>query len=81
MESTIIQMGNSLGIKVPDAVIKNYNLKVGTIIEMNFQQGRDIVFRKKRKVREGWSAAFAQYANEGEDKLRIPDYIDSETDK
>ena len=28
--------------------------------------------------REGWEEAFKQYAEEGEDPLMFPDYIDSE---
>ena len=34
----------------------------------------------KTKSRQGWDAAFAQYALEGEDKPMLPDFLDSETD-
>lgn len=36
--------------------------------------------RKKPKIREGWDDAFDKYATNGEDKLLLPDFLDSETD-
>ena len=54
-------------------------IKIGAI-EMDFEQNGDATLRKKSKVREGWSSAFALYALEGEDKLMLPDFLDSETD-
>ena len=80
MEATVIQIGTSLGLKVPEAAVKDFDLKVGTIIKMNFQQNGELVLRRKAKIREGWDAAFAQYALEGEDKPMLPDFLDSETD-
>ena len=80
MEATVTEMGTSLGLKVPEEVIKDFNLKAGTIIQMNFQHNGDLVIRKKQKIREGWDVAFTQYALEGEDKSMLPDFLDSETD-
>ena len=38
-------------------------------------------FSKEKSIkREGWDAAFAQYALEGEDKPLLPDFLDLETD-
>ena len=68
MEATVVKIGTSLGFKVPETMVKDFNLKAGAIIEMNFIQGREFVLRRKSKIREGWDAAFAQYAMEGEDK-------------
>jgi antitoxin component of MazEF toxin-antitoxin module len=73
-------MGTSLGFKVPETVINDLNLKEGTRIEINFIMNGKPFFRKKSKNREGWDAAFAQYALEGEDKLLLPDFLDLETD-
>jgi antitoxin component of MazEF toxin-antitoxin module len=69
MEATVVKIGTSLGVKVPSAVIKNFDLKAGTKVEMNFIRDGEFVFRKKPKVREGWDTAFSQYAMNGEDKL------------
>jgi len=80
MEATVIEIGTSLGFKVPEAVIQGFNLKAGTKIEMNFMQNNELVLRRKPKIREGWDAAFAKYALEGEDKLMLPDFLDAEAD-
>ena len=37
--------------------------------------------QEPKKVREGWSEAFAQYAEEGEDDLMLPDCVDYEDDE
>ena len=34
----------------------------------------------KSKLRQGWDAAFAQYALDGEDTQMLPDFLDTETD-
>ena len=80
MEATVIKMGDSLGFEVPEALVKGFNLKAGTIIEMNFHQNGELMLSKKSKVREGWATAFAQYTLEGEDKPMLPDFLDSEVD-
>jgi len=80
MEATVVKIGASFGFKVPESVIKNFNLTLGSKIEMNVMQDGEFVFRKKSNVRKGWNAAFAQYAMEGEDNHLLPDFLDSETD-
>jgi antitoxin component of MazEF toxin-antitoxin module len=80
MEATIVKMGTSLGVKVPETVIKDFGLKVGTKIGIHFIQKGNFSFRAKSKIREGWDTAFAQYALDGEDKLMLPDFLDLETD-
>ena len=80
MEATLIKIDNPFGLKLPESLVKDYNLRAGTIIEMNFRDEGKYIFRKKTKIREGWDAAFSQYALEGEDKHLLPDFLDSETD-
>jgi len=80
MEATIVRIDNSLGFKVPEMMIRDYNLKVGTKINMNFLKNDEFVLQKKAIIREGWDTAFAQYALDGEDKTMLPDFLDTETD-
>jgi len=80
MEATIVKIGSSLGVKIPEPVIKDFNLKAGTKIDINFIQYGKFVLRKKSKIREGWDSAFTQYALDGEDEPMLPDFLDSETD-
>ena len=79
MEATVIRIGNSLGFRVPEVMISDYNIKVGTKIEMDFKQNGYVTLWEKSKVREGWADAFALYAQEGEDTPLLPDFLDTET--
>ena len=80
METTVVKIGTSLGVKIPDTMITNFKIRVGTKIEMSFIQGNGMILREKSKIREGWNTKFAQYALDGEDKPLLPDFLDSETD-
>ena len=80
MEATLIKMGTSLGFKVPEIMIEDFDLRAGTKVEMNFLRNNEFVLRKRQKARDGWDAAFSQYAMNGEDKPMLPDFFDSETD-
>ena len=80
MEATVVKIGSSLGVKIPDPVIKDFNLKAGAKIDINFIQDGKLVFREKTKIREGWDTAFAQYTLDGEDVSMLPDFLDTETD-
>ena len=80
MEATVIKIDDSLGLKVPESIIKDYNLKPGSIVEMNFRRNGDLFLLQKSKAREGWDAKFARYALDGEDQQFLPDFFDSETD-
>ena len=79
MEATVVRMGNSLGFKVPEVMLNNHNIKVGTKVEMDFTQNGDIILRERSGTREGWAKAFEQYAIEGEDMPMLPDFFDTET--
>jgi antitoxin component of MazEF toxin-antitoxin module len=74
------EIGNSLGFRVPEAIVNNFDIKIGAKIEVDFKQSGDVILRKKSKAREGWATAFASYALEGEDELMLPDFLDVETD-
>jgi antitoxin MazE len=80
MEATVVRIGKSLGFKVPSRIVKDYDIEVGAKLEWDFNPNGNIVFWKKPKARAGWATAFAQYASEGEDKMLLPDFLDSETD-
>ena len=80
MEATVVKINSSLGFKIPEPVVRNFNLKAGTIIDLNFIQDSELLLRKKPKVREGWDAAFAQYALDVEEEHLLPDFLDIETD-
>ena len=79
METRVIKVGTSLGLIIPKVVAKDIGLQAGTPIEVNLKEDKMIV-TKKANVRAGWAEAFAQYANEGEEEMLLPDYLDVEID-
>ena len=80
MEASVIKIGDTLGFRFPDVIVKDFDIKVGTKVEMSFKQNGGIILQKKSKTREGWATAFALYAINEEEDLLLPDFLDSETD-
>jgi antitoxin component of MazEF toxin-antitoxin module len=50
MEATIVKIGTSLGVKVPEAVIKDFNLKAGSKIELKYMRDGEFIIREKAKA-------------------------------
>ena len=74
MEATVIRIGNAFGFSISEEIIKRFDMKVGSKIEIDLKQ----IAQTKSKARDGWDSAFALYALEGEDKMMLPDFLDSE---
>ena len=66
MQTHIVQIGNSLGLRLPKAVLDSLQLKRASALSI---QAKDdsIVLRPVREPRAGWSEAFAADAAAGED--------------
>jgi len=62
MQLKIVQIGNSRGIRIPQNILKQYNLKDKVIVD--FQD--DGLLIKPKKVREGWAQSFKEMAENGE---------------
>ncbi|MFM9890473.1 MAG: AbrB/MazE/SpoVT family DNA-binding domain-containing protein [Rickettsiales bacterium] len=67
METDLIKIGNSRGIRIPAALIKQCGLEGGLTLEV---RGRSLVLKpapqkpkkaKKRKPREGWADDFIKH--------------------
>jgi len=80
METRVIKVGSSLGLIIPKFVSTEIGFKVGTPLIISLKNDQ-IVITKKNPVRSGWAESFANYANEGEDEILFPDYLDSEVDE
>ena len=78
METTVIKIGKSLGFRVPEAIVRDFDLKAGIKVKMDFKRNGELVLQKKSKIREGWDSAFAMYVLNGEEKPLLPDFLDSE---
>lgn len=62
MRLKIVRIGNSRGVRLPAAVLRQAGLTDEAELEV---ADGSVVLRRPRRVREGWDAAFAAYAAEG----------------
>jgi Growth regulator len=77
MEINVINIGNSKGIKLPKAILEQYN--ISDTIELILEKGR-IILNPKPVPRKGWEQLFKQMSENGDDKLIIDDVFDDETE-
>ena len=75
MEVSIVQIGNSKGLRLSKTVIEKYNIRDS--VEMIFEE-EQIVIRASTKPRQGWDEAFKAMNVKGDDKLLIHDIFDEE---
>lgn len=75
MELSIIQIGNSKGIRLSKTILEKYNFKdtVEVILEKGF-----IVLKPKATPRKGWDKAFKKMHERGDDNLLINDVFEDE---
>lgn len=77
MLAKISQVGTSVGVIIPRYIATEGGFSKGSPVNIEFKDNQIIISKPKSK-REGWGAAFAKYAKEGEDEMMLPDYLDSE---
>ena len=76
MEITLVNIGNSKGIRIPKAILEQYN--ISEKLEMILEKGR-IILKPKSIPRKGWEKSFEQMSLDGDDELLINDVFDDET--
>ena len=80
METTVKQVGSSVGVIIPQYIASEGGFHKGTPINIRYVNNQ-IIIDKPTGKRRGWSEAFARFAQEGEDEMLLPEYLDSETDE
>lgn len=75
MELSIINIGNSKGIRLSKTILEKYNIqdKIELILDKDF-----IVLKPKAEPRKDWEKAFQQMHENGDDQLLIDDVFDDE---
>ena len=73
MELSIINIGNSKGIRLSKTILEKYNIqdKIELILEKGF-----IVLKPKAEPRKNWEKAFQEMHKNGDDQLLIDDVFD-----
>lgn len=74
MKAKLVRIGNSKGVRIPHALVRQYGL--GDVVELEPQKGQ-IVIRPAQRPREGWSDTFRRLvenerAARSQDRRRIP---------
>lgn len=57
METKIIVIGNSKGLRLPKTALKECRLKAGETVRLDVR-GRSILITPKKNPREGWAESF-----------------------
>jgi antitoxin MazE len=75
MDISVVQIGNSKGIRLSKTLIEKYNIKdkVELILEEEF-----MILKPKTKPRKDWEESFRKMHNAGDDNLLIPDVFEDE---
>ena len=75
MQISIVQIGNSKGIRLSKTVIEKYNIQdtLELILEKDF-----IILKPKTASRKGWEKAFKKMHENGDDKSLITEVFKDE---
>lgn len=75
METAIIKIGNSRGLRLSKTILEKYNIKdrVEVILELG-----QIIIRPIEIPRQNWETAFEKMGKEGDDKMLMNDVFNDE---
>lgn len=76
MLAQLVSIGNSKGIRIPAALLRQYNLS--DAVELVPGKDEIIIRPVSARPRLGWDAAFAVMHERGEDALLIDESLDME---
>jgi len=75
METSIIKIGNSKGLRLSKTILEKYNIK--DKVELILEKGQ-IILKPIAKPRKDWDKAFEKMHQNKDDKLLINDVFDDE---
>ena len=74
MLASVVQIGNSRGIRLPKNILRELNIE--DEVEMIVHGDELVIKGVERSPRQGWNEAFAKMSETGADKLLLPENID-----
>ena len=75
METSIIKIGNSKGLRLSKTILEKYNIK--DKVELILEKGQ-IILKPIEKPRRNWEKAFEKMRMNNDDKLLMNDVFDNE---
>lgn len=76
METSIIKIGNSKGLRLSKTILEKYNIK--DKVEIILEKGH-IILRPVDSPRKGWDKAFRKMHQSGDDKPLMNDLFEEES--
>ena len=78
MELSVINIGNSKGIRLSKTILERYNIsdKIELILEKDY-----IILKPKSEPRKGWEKAFKKMHENGDDQFLMADVFEDESFK
>ncbi|MBN2341636.1 MAG: AbrB/MazE/SpoVT family DNA-binding domain-containing protein [Deltaproteobacteria bacterium] len=76
METTIIKIGNSQGVRIPKPMLKQCGLSGR--VEMTVKENELVIRPHQRKIRENWDEAYQKMAFEKDERI-VDDLSESGT--
>jgi antitoxin MazE len=75
MELSVINIGNSKGIRLSKTILEKYSIndKIELILEKGY-----IILKPKAEPRKGWDNAFKKMHENGDDQLLMDDIFEDE---
>ena len=75
MDVSVIQIGNSKGIRLTKTILEKYNITdtLELILEKDY-----IILKPKQEPRKGWEMSFKKMHEIGDDELIIKDVFEDE---
>jgi antitoxin MazE len=70
MKASLVQIGNSRGVRIPKPLLGQTGLRDQVEIEV---RGQQLVIRAAKAPRAGWGEAFARMAAAGDDAMLDPE--------
>ena len=75
METSIIKIGNSKGLRLSKAILEKYNIK--DKVELILEKGQ-IILKPIASPRKDWEKEFRKMSKNGDDKLLMNDIFEDE---
>ncbi len=75
METSIIKIGNSKGLRLSKTILEKYNIK--DKVELILEKGQ-IILKPIVSPRKNWEKEFKKMSENGDDKLLMNDVFDDE---
>ena len=66
---SVVQIGNSRGVRLPKAILDQ--LEISDKVDMEVENSQIILKPVPHQPRQGWDAAFSKMKDEGDDKLLL----------